>query len=198
MDHAIDELRKQIDEIDVSTVRPEPVGVTLPSGIQVDDVVATDVLNLVNRLVGEGRYGGLIKSVGDDIASMIRNFQQSAEVMRHWDRDRIDEFLSAFADQRDAGVLVRDAFNAFDEARNALLPHVGELCVAPLLVTTAPTIRDLVPPVIDTYRALVTATEDCLRRPYTSCSVTTPGHLSSTSCSSTRCSWRTAMSPSHF
>ena len=42
----------------MSTVRPEPVGVTLPSGVEVDDDVSTDVLNLVNRLVGEGRYGG--------------------------------------------------------------------------------------------------------------------------------------------
>jgi len=159
IDSAVGELRKQLDDIDDSTVRPEPVSVALPSGFQVDDVVSTDVVNLVNRLVGEGRYGGLIKSVGDDIAAMVRNFQQSAEVVRHWDRDRIDEFLMAFVDQSEAAVAIRDAFNAFDEARNALLPHLGELCVAPLLVTTAPVTRDLVPPVIDTYRSLVTSTE---------------------------------------
>ena len=54
---------------------------------------------------------------------------------------------------------IRAAFNDFDEARNGLLPHLRELLVAPLLVTTAPAKRDLVPPVIDTYRALVTSTE---------------------------------------
>ena len=159
MDNAVSELRKQIGDIDDSTVRPEPVSVTLPSGFQVDDVVSTDVLNLINRLVGEGRYGGLIKAKGDDIAAMVRNFQQSAEVMRHWDRDRIDEFLTIFADNSEPGAAIRDAFNAFDEARNKLLPHVGELCVAPLLVTTAAATRDLVPPVIDAYRTLVTLTE---------------------------------------
>jgi hypothetical protein len=159
LDNAVAELRTQLADLDSSTVRPEPVSVTLPSGFQVDDVISTDVVNLVNRLVGEGRYGGLIKSVGDDIVAMIRNFQQSAEVVRHWDRDRIDEFLTAFAEQSEAGVPIRDAFDAFDAARNALLPHVGELCVAPLLVTTAPATRNLVPPVIETYRALVTAAE---------------------------------------
>lgn len=159
LDDAVSELHNQLDDIDSSTVRPEPVSVNLPSGAQVDEVVSTDVVNLVNRVVGEGRYGGLIRSRGDDIASMIRNFQQTAEVLRHWDRDRINEFLTAFADQSDVGVQIRDAFNAFDAARNNLLPHVGELCVAPLLVTTAPATRALVPPLIDAYRALITTTE---------------------------------------
>ncbi|MDA8359274.1 MAG: ATP-binding protein [Actinomycetota bacterium] len=159
LDHAITELRAQLDDIDSSTVRPEPVSVNLPSGAQVDEVVSTDVVNLVNRLLGEGRYGGLIKSRGDNIASMIRNFQQTVEVLRNWDRDRVDEFLTAFAEHSEAGVQVRDAFDAFDAARNDLLPHVGELCVAPLLVTTAAATRSLVPPIIDAYRSLLTATE---------------------------------------
>ena len=159
IDKAVTELKRQLNDIDDSTVRPEPVSVTLPSGFQVDDTVSTDVVNLINRLVGEGRYGGLIKSVGDDIASMIRNFQQSAEVVKYWDRDRIDEFLSAFVEQSETAVQIRDAFDAFDIARNALLPHLGELCVAPLLVTTAPKTRELVAPVINAYRTLLTSTE---------------------------------------
>ncbi len=154
----VEELHSQLRDIDDSTVRPEPVSVTLPSGFQVDEVVSTDVVNLVNRLVGEGRYGGLIRSFGDDIASMIRGFQQSAEVVRHWDRSRIDEFLVAFAPASPTAAAVQEAFERFDEARNALLPHLGELCVAPLLVATAPRTSALVTPVIDTYRHLVTAT----------------------------------------
>ncbi len=159
LDHAVTELRAQLNDIDSSTVRPEPVSVNLPSGAQVDEVVSTDVVNLVNRLLGEGRYGGLIKSRGDNIASMIRNFQQTVEVLRYWDRDRVDEFLTAFAEHSEAGVQVRHAFDAFDAARNALLPHVGELCVAPLLMTTAAATRSLVPPIIDAYRSLLTTTE---------------------------------------
>lgn len=156
LDDAVTELRDQLQEIDDSTVRPEPVSVTLPSGFQVDDVVSTDVVNMVNRLVGEGLYGGLVKSIGDDIGAMVRGFQQSAEVVRHFERASIDEFLNAFASSSPAGAAIRDAFTSYDEARTALLPHLGELCVAPLLVATAPVTRTLVKAVIDTYRSVIT------------------------------------------
>jgi len=156
LDDAVTELRDQLQEIDDSTVRPEPVSVTLPSGFQVDDVVSTDVVNMVNRLVGKGLYGGLVKSIGDDIGAMVRGFQQSAEVVRHFERASIDEFLNAFASTSPAGAAIRDAFASYDEARTALLPHLGELCVAPLLVATAPVTRTLVTTVIDTYRSVIT------------------------------------------
>lgn len=156
LDNAVTELREQLHDIDDSTVRPEPVSVTLPSGFQVDDVVSTDVVNMVNRLVGEGLYGGFVKSIGDDIGAMVRGFQQSAEVVRHFERASVDEFLDAFASASPAAASIRDAFAAYDDARNALLPHLGELCVAPLLVATAPATRALVTPVIDTYRTLIT------------------------------------------
>lgn len=158
LDNAVKELRGQLEEIGDSTVRPEPVTVTLPSGFQVDEVVSTDVVNMVNRLVGESTYGGLVREVGDDIASMVRGFQQSAEVVRHFDRARIDEFLGAFAAAIPAAGAVKEAFERFDEARNALLPHLGELCVAPLLVATAPATSVLVNPVIDAYRAVLAET----------------------------------------
>lgn len=157
LDDAVTELREQLTDIDDSTVRPEPVSVTLPSGFQVDDVVSTDVVNMVNRLVGEGLYGGFVKSIGDDIGTMVRGFQRSSEVVRHFERAQIHEFLDAFAGSSPAAAGIRDAFIAYDAARNALLPHLGELCVAPLLVATAPTTRALVTPVIDTYRSLITA-----------------------------------------
>jgi len=158
LDNALKELRGQLEEIGDSTVRPEPVTVTLPSGFQVDEVVSTDVVNMVNRLVGEGIYGGLVREVGDDVASMVRGFQQSAEVVRHFDRARIDEFLDAFAAAIPGAGAVKEAFERFDEARNALLPHLGELCVAPLLVATAPATSALVNPVIDAYRAVLAET----------------------------------------
>lgn len=156
LNNAVKELKGQLDDIDDSTVRPEPVSVTLPSGFQVDEVVSTDVVNMVNRLVGEGRYGGLVKSVGDDIGSMVRGFQQSADVVRHFERARIDEFLEAFAAASPPAVGIKSAFDKFDAARNALLPHLGELCVAPLLVATAPATSALVKPVIAEYREVVT------------------------------------------
>lgn len=156
LDNAVEELREQLADVDDSTVRPEPVSITLPSGIRVDDVVSTDVMNMVNRLVGEGIYGGFVKSIGDNIGTMVRGFHESAEVVRHFERSQIDEFLDAFSSTSPPAAALRDAFVAYDGARNALLPHLGELCVAPLLVATAPATRALVTSVIDAYRAVVT------------------------------------------
>jgi hypothetical protein len=156
LDAAVTELRDQLGDIDDSTVRPEPVSVTLPSGFKVDDVVSTDVVNMVNRLVGEGLYGGYVRSIGDDIGAMIRGFQQSADVIRHFERSAIDEFLDAFAGATPVAVPIRDAFVAYDTARNALLPSLGELCVSSLLVATAPSTRALITPVITSYRAIIT------------------------------------------
>ena len=159
LDAAVASLGDEVDDIDDSTVRPEAVGISLPSGVQVDEVVATDVLNVVRRVVGEGIYGGLAKVLDEDIAGVMRTFQQSAEILSYWERDRIDEFLGAFAGDSAEAETVKTSFDAFDAARNALLPHLGELCVAPLLVATAPTTRELVSQVINGYRELVAATE---------------------------------------
>lgn len=158
LDAAVSSLGDQIDQIDDSTVRPQSVGVTLPSGAKVDDVVATDVVNVVRRVIGEGRYGGLATVSGDDISSIMRNFQQSAKVVAYWDRDRIDEFLNVFAQGSAQFADIKSAFDRFDVARSALLPHLGELCVAPLLLATAPTTVSLIAPVISGYRELVAAT----------------------------------------
>lgn len=159
LDAAVAALRRQLSEIDDSTVRPEPVSFALPSGGLVDEIVSTDVVNMINRMVGEGRYGGLLKSVDDDIAAMVRSFQQSAEVVRYWDRARIDEYLSAFAAGSPTGSALQLAFDRYDKARDGLLPHLGELCVAPLLLATAPATAALIRPVIDAYRELVTMAE---------------------------------------
>ncbi len=155
LDNAVDELRGQLTEIDDSTVRPEHVSVSLPSGVQVDGVVATDVVNMVNRLVGEGSYGALVKSTGHDIDTMVRGFHQSADVLQYFERSQIDVFLDAFAAVSPEGAALRDAFFDYDASRNALLPHLGELCVAPLLVSTAPATRELITPVIEAYRKVI-------------------------------------------
>lgn len=160
LDAAATELRTQIEEeIDDSTVRPKPVTVTLPSGVRIDAEVQTDVLNLINRLVGEAKYGGLVRAVGDDIAAMVRNFQQSAEVVQSWDSSNIREFLDTFVDESAAFEPIRQAFNHFQERRSALLPHLGELCTAPMLIAAAPSTQALLQPLIGSYQNLLTIAE---------------------------------------
>lgn len=157
---AVESIREQVAAIDDSTVRPEPVGITLPSGARVDMDVATDLLNLVSRLVGEDRYGGYLHATGEDVTAMVRGFQQASEVVTEFTRDQVMEYLNGFAGSSPHADQVSAAFAAFDAARTALLPHLGELYVAPLLVATAPRTRPLAIAVIDAYRALLQATQD--------------------------------------
>lgn len=160
LDAAAASLGEQVASIDDSTVRPEPVSVTLPSGVCVDTVIATDVLNMIGRLVGDGVYGGYVRAKGGDIASVVRGFQQTTEVVAKFKCSRILEFLDAFGSHTAKGAELRSAFDAFDRARQSLLPSLGALCASPLLVATAPASRNLVVSVVDTYRRLVTAARD--------------------------------------
>ncbi|WP_417564158.1 helicase HerA domain-containing protein [Microbacterium sp.] len=160
LDDAVESIRNQVVAIDDSTVRPEPVGVTLPSGARVDMDVVTDLLNLVSRLIGEDRYGGFLRAAGDDVTSMVRGYQQASEVVTEFSRVQVMEFLNGFAGSGTHANQVSAAFKTFDDARTALLPHLGELYVAPLLVASAPGTRPLVNAVIDAYRALLKATQD--------------------------------------
>lgn len=155
LDDAVESIRLQVQGIDDSTVRPEPIGVTLPSGTRVDMDVTTDVLNMVSRLVGDDKYGGFVHAVGEDMSTMVRSFRQSAELIRSFDRDQVVQYLDGFAGSSNEATELSAAFIAFDSAREALLPHLGELHVAPLLVATAPATRPLVEGVINSYQDLL-------------------------------------------
>jgi hypothetical protein len=159
LEEAVESIRDQVVAIDDSTVRPEPVGITLPSGARVDMNVATDLLNLVSRLIGDNRYGGFLQVTGDDVTTMVRGYQQASEVVSDFTRDRMLEYLNGFAGSSIRADQVFEAFTAFDTARTALLPYLGELYVAPLLVSTGAKTKPLVNAVIDTYRVLLKATE---------------------------------------
>lgn len=160
LDYAMTALRKELQDLDENeklgdTVRPLSVKVALPSGTEIDEEIKTDVLNLVGRVIDENKYGGLITAHGDDIVEMVRNFQQSSEVVTAWGAFEIRKLLDAFASDSAEFAPIRNLFNDFDAARKALLPHVRELCIAPLPVTAAPATGALVRPVVDTYQALI-------------------------------------------
>jgi len=160
LDKAVGELGAQIQDMAESSVRPEPVSISLPSGHKIDEVVATDVLNLMSRMVGEGQYGCLLNVTGHDITAMVRGFQQSGEVLKDWDRRGIDEYMNAFAEALPETAAIRGAFDRFDTARTAVLIHLPQLTVAPLLVAGAPATADLVHEVVASYRDLVGLVRD--------------------------------------
>ena len=151
----MDELTSELDNME-ETVRPEPIRVTLPSGVQIDGEVKTDVVSLVGRMVDESKCGGLVRVLGADIATMIRNFQQSGEIIESWDLAQIAYLIKAFAETDPQFDSIREAFEHYYAARRALLPMVRELCVEPLLVAVNPPSAPLVAEVVETYQRLVT------------------------------------------
>jgi hypothetical protein len=165
LDKAMTSLRSELNDLDENdklsdTVRPLSVKVSLPSGAAIDEEVKTDILNLVGRVVDETKYGALVTVQGHDIVTMVRNFQQSTEVVRSWGSAEIVKLLDAFAARSEQFVPIRDAFTAFDTARRELLPQVRELCIAPLPVASAPTTAPLVSAVVEAYQALLKVTAD--------------------------------------
>lgn len=150
----MDDLTRELDKLE-QTVRPEAISVTLPSGAQVDGEVQNDVLALIGRMVDETKYGGLARASGGDMGTMVRNFQQSAEVIEPWESTKITDLLNAFADADAQFEPIREAFERYDAARRALLPIVRQLCVEPLFSAVNPESATLVSEVVDTYQHLV-------------------------------------------
>jgi hypothetical protein len=140
------------------TVRPLPIKVSLPSGTAIDEELRTDVLNFVSRVIDENKFGALIAVQGGDIATMVRNFQQTAEMEGTWGPADVSKLLDAFAASSPQFQPIRDAFNTFDVARKKLLSGVRELCVAPLPYAVAPNTSGRVTALVDSYRNLLTIT----------------------------------------
>ena len=162
LDQAMSSLRKELRDLDENdklgdTVRPLSVKVALPSGSAIDEEIKTDVLNLVGRVVDEMKYGGLVAAHGEDIVEMVRNLQQSSDI-KTWGAAEIRKLLDAFAKDSSDFEPLRAAFNAFDAARTELLPHIRELCIAPLPVTAAPATGVLVARVVEKYQVLIALT----------------------------------------
>ena len=151
----MDDFTSELDKLE-QNVRPESIRVSLPSGAPIDGEVQTDVLALVGRMVDEAKYGGLVRAVGGDIATMVRNFQQSAEVIEPWDSAKIIYLIGAFAETDLQFEPIRKAFEQYDASRSALLPMVRQLCVEPLFVVVSPASAALVAAVVETYQHLVT------------------------------------------
>ncbi len=151
----VNELTSELDNMEES-VRPEPIRVTLPSGPQIDAEVQTDVVSCVQRMVDEAKCGGLVQVIGADVATMLRNFQQSGEVIKSWDLSEIGDLIEVIVGIDPQFNPIHEAFQQFVAARLALLPMVRELCVEPLLVAVS-TSAPLVAEVVETYHHLMTA-----------------------------------------
>jgi len=159
----LDDLDDQLDKIDESSLEPVRVGLNAPADegetageIQVQ--ARTDLVNLMARLTGHDAFGGHVRIPGDGIEEMVRRFAGDADVRHIWTLDLIRDILAA--SEHPGVVDLRGRITAYAEAREAVLPKVRALAVAPLLVAAAPATRGLLLDLITRYHELLAAIDE--------------------------------------
>ncbi len=150
----VEEVARELKMLE-GTTRSETIDVPLPSGEHVESKVQPDLLGMVGRMINETSYGGLARIRGDDIATMVRNFQSSAEIIKKWDSKEIAHLLEAFAEANQKFACIVEAFEQYDSARQALLPKLQQLCVEPLLLTVSTALDNQIVTTVEAYQHLV-------------------------------------------
>lgn len=130
----------------------------LPSGIIVQGQVSGEVVDIVTRLVGVGRYGGWIDGNDGDIRERIRGYRGEDDLKAEWTSQQILEFLDSLDD--DAGRELRARFGSFDKARDKIVGYAGRLTVEPLAVAAARNSRDAISDYVERYHDLLTCIGD--------------------------------------
>lgn len=125
----------------------------LPSGSVVQGHIQREVLDIVTRLVGEGRYGGWISSNEGDIEDRIRGYRGAEDLRDIWTEKEIFGFLEILDDEGGRELLAN--FGKLDAARNHLIRFTAALAADPLLVAAASESRDLVKDYVDSYSDLL-------------------------------------------
>ncbi len=160
---AVEETLSTVGDVDSgATVGSERWDFDLPSGLVVQGQVRREVLDIVTRLVGEGRYGGWIASNDGDIEERIRGYRGEEDLRAVWSSEQILEFLDSLDDEGEGGRELSARFADFDSARNKIIRFTGSLAAEPLLVAAARDSRDLVRAYVDRYHDLLT----CISRNY--------------------------------
>ncbi|MFG2064018.1 ATP-binding protein [Micromonospora sp. NPDC048871] len=126
----------------------------LPSGIIVQGQVSGEVVDIVTRLVGVGRYGGWIDGNDGDIWERIRGYRGEDDLKAEWTSQQILEFLDSLDD--DAGRELRARFESFDKARDKIVGYAGRLTVEPLAVAAARNSRVAICDYVERYHDLLT------------------------------------------
>ena len=147
-------LKDQLLELDDTRLRPERIKTPMPgAGVDAESLARVDVLNMVSKVLDDGVYGALIESEPAGIEEFLRRFQPDRHVIAHWTREAIKEFLDLLAED-DAGLELASRFEAYDLAREQILPYLRSLCVEPLLVAAEPSARIQLLEFVDAYEQL--------------------------------------------
>ncbi|MFF4876336.1 helicase HerA domain-containing protein [Micromonospora sp. NPDC000668] len=161
LDVAVDTVA-EVGEVDGggSAVGTERWETDLPSGVIVQGQASREVLDIVTRLVGEGRYGGWITCNEGDIWERIRGYRGEEDLRAEWTSEQILEFLGSLDD--DGGRELSARFTDFDQARNQIVEYTSSLAAEPLLVAAARASQDLVRAYVGRYNDLLS----CISRTY--------------------------------
>lgn len=131
--------------------RPETVKTELSdTGSEAVTSVRLDVINLMSRLLDEGVYGGLIQIETSDIGDILRRFNDQQHVLERWERHRIRDFLGQLS-VHESGEKLASKFEAYDAAREEVLPLMRGLACEPLIIAANPDTRTKLLELIEAY-----------------------------------------------
>jgi hypothetical protein len=153
LDEIVQEVTEKLNAFTEAQLKTETVSVPSGSGGEIISEARGDVVNLVAKLVGTGRYGALLEGGEDDLEAMIRRYHAKPQAISHWTRNEIEPLLAA-AEEIGAGE-IGDLFRAYDAAREDCLPLVRVLCVDPLAAAVAPSSGAKLRTLVERYQALL-------------------------------------------
>lgn len=155
LDAIVSDVAEQLNVIDAQQLKPEAVGASLGSGVEVAAQARGDIVNLVAKLIDDGVYGGLILGSDEDadVDAMIRRFHSQDTLLRRWTREEIQQYLTGVSEP-DVLALGK-LFDAYDQARAAVLPLVRLICADPMTAAVAPSTSGALSQFVDAYRELL-------------------------------------------
>jgi hypothetical protein len=153
LDEVVKEITEKLNAFTDAQLKTETISVPSGSGGEIISEARGAVVNLVGKLIGAGRYGGLLEGGEGDLEAMIRRYHAKPQTITHWQREEIEPLLTA---AQDFGFKeVGELFRAYDTAREECLPLVRLLCVDPLAAAVAPSSRAKLSAVVEQYLALL-------------------------------------------
>jgi len=155
LDEVLENLTTSLAGTDDTSVRTEKIRTALTGGmVEVTATARFDVVNLIAKLLGDGLFGGLIRSESEDINPVLRRFNAEEDIVARWERQTLQHVLDHLTEGNDAGAGVAARFGTYDAARNKVLPYAKALSVEPLVVAASPKARAVMLDAVARYEEL--------------------------------------------
>lgn len=128
-------LQSTLESVEPTSARTEKFRIQLSqSSTETFTTVRLDVLNLIDKVLDDGVYGGLIQLDLNDIDDVLRRFNLQEHVVDTWNHDEIREILDRIAEVVHGGSVIAERFATYDKARTSILPYLRTLTADPLVI----------------------------------------------------------------